>query len=68
MFIEINSKTKGRELIEVRGSAFKMLRILKDHLMKLGYRLEGMIECDNRRWNGEYQATSSSDELTICIL
>jgi hypothetical protein len=68
MFIEINSKTKGRELIEVRGSVFKMLSILKQHLIRLGYEMSGWIECDNRRFIGEYVGQSSSDELTICIL
>jgi hypothetical protein len=68
MFIEINSKTKGRELIEVRVSVFKMLSILKQHLTRLGYEISGWIESDNRRWIGEYQAVSSSDELTIAII
>jgi hypothetical protein len=68
MFIEINSKNNGIELIEVRGGVFKMLRILKEHLTKLGYNLSGFIEHDNRRFVGEYHGQSSSDELTICIL
>jgi hypothetical protein len=68
MFIEINSNKLGRELIAVDRPIFKMLRILREHFEQLGYAISGNVECDNRRWIGEYQATSSSDELTIAVI
>ena len=68
MFIEINSKQLGRELIAVDRPVFRMIRQLVEYFENKGYSMSGWIESENKKLVGEYFGQSSSDELTIAIV